>query len=591
MVWDLCLFAGGSCAGAALLMEVHPPARDWDAVRPLHVWRCDSQDLENFLDTGSSEFHWNASDEAWRAVSEESYHQPYEVSQLWWLPLCGQVKVDCALGYTGSVKVGCSAKGQYQRLKGRCSEATCKGETIPAVPNAQQGCWDSEVVSTIVHGKNCTYTCNPGFRGQPVAKCGNDGAWRLSGEECSQVFCAAAPRLEHMTLVKDVTHAAVGARVDYTCEDGYWPETADDTVHAVCEMSGEFVLKGSCKMGCRDDALPAFDNAEKPVPPRRFVDGMEVNYTCGEHYGADLREGGRVYAKCGADGEITRHGRCVEVCRRPSGLELAERHATDAVTYAQVTVGTDLKFECIPGYLGSITATCSSGGVYTWEGRCKILCKAIREVRHAKPLDESLEFGGGKVLDYRCQGGFTGQFRAVCGEQDGEWRFQGPSQNPQCKAVGCKDLSSFLDETLPDSWRDTMEVDETLHVFEESEQDVVTLRCRPGYQGHPGAAVRALHPRGAALGVQRFVRQDQLWQRRWPHGWRRRAGRRRGRGRVCGVQGLASAPGGCSPGAAGPQLRQGGPAGAAAAARLTPCPRPRPPPPWAARAAPAEGLL
>jgi hypothetical protein len=524
----------GCCYGAtSLIFFVIPPQKDLVQADPLYTFTCSDQDLGHLVEKHSD---WHM---VLPANGSGQLHIPGTAGA--WLPLCGSTAATCALGYTGSPQISCTASGSYtwsgacnlvdcgpppkyphaavdsfQRVwkagdvvkykcdkgykggvkaicgklgnytfQGSCAEIVC-GAPPPvhnATPHTQPN------ATTWKDGVQITYQCDAGYRGKPVATCGDDSVWTLTGS--CQILCGTPPIIPHSTDEFDRNesdHIPVGKRLLYKCVEGFGGQPV-----AICDEKGQYRQEGDCHRVCKVPPHVQHGNAKiDRIPTTGFRIGENVTYWCDAGYG------GEPFATCSEDGSWhfqEAADRCTYLGCGSLDQFLTENVSASwqkAMTRSKVLnftasdYGDAVFFKCNPGYSGSPFATCKHGN-WTFTGECMVACGPPPPIDHSTPsfnLTRAQQgWTVGMQVVYKCELGYGGEPIADCtlSGDAGSWTFRGAEK---CIDDGCGSLEDYLTKKNK-NWREVMEVAERINMTSSDYGDVVFFRCRPGYGGKP----------------------------------------------------------------------------------------------------------
>ena len=216
---------------------------------------------------------------------------------------------------------------------------------------------------------------------------------------------------------------------------------------------------------------------------REWTSDMVISYECIRGFV------GKIRAKCGKEGHWTFTGECTEVlCPDPPTVARAKPLLEPSELQNRTwQAGMSLRYQCIDPFVGIITARCEDDGNFVLHGRCLAFCKTPPAVPNAiadyNNSVAGIGWSEGMRVKYDCSPGWSGTVFATCRE-DGQYSIEG-----SCKAQ-CPDLNKILHDTYGASWADVISVNRShsLDLTGSGEADIVALACAPGLTGLPFAA-------------------------------------------------------------------------------------------------------
>jgi len=281
-----------------------------------------------------------------------------------------RLKYKCAVGYGGQPVVVCDELGKYQ-VEGSC-ELVCgtpmdlaHGIARIDIEQAKRG---------YKVGASIKYWCDPGYGGDPVAKCGAAGQWIFGKvDQCTYSGCGSLDAFlsanvssswqDEMDISEKLnfTSSDYGDVVFFKCKLGYSGKPM-----ATCQH-GHWQLAGNCAVTCGPPPQIAHSNPSFNVNKagQGWTVGMHVRYRCEVGYG------GNPIAECAADGRWTfgDTDKCVDygcgqlddflTTSNPNWADTMR--ISDAINVTESDYGDVVFFKCLPGYGGRPLATCTTG--------------------------------------------------------------------------------------------------------------------------------------------------------------------------------------------------------------------------------------
>ncbi|XP_077390748.1 complement factor H-like [Festucalex cinctus] len=317
-----------------------------------------------------------------------------------------QVRVACAIGYTGFFKLTC-AGGTWESRSTPCEPKPCghPGES----PNAK---FELELGDDFVFGSQVKYTCREGY--QMVSRinyrvCMANG-WSGNIPVCEATRCPVVNVGDNVEVVGELEDANFGDVVRFSCknrkevltgssemsceEDGKWtnqPPICEEVKCGVPKIENAFMEPGRAQEYKEHDILPYRCNAKykyvtdrpstcskvgiraewiprpecepvkckvslpalggtryEPADTSLFSPGARLTVTCGDSYWISTPRQMSAVSRCKNDGEWSIRPICQEVtCIR-------QRHSSvswwNLYNWHTVKLGSTADYECRPGY-------------------------------------------------------------------------------------------------------------------------------------------------------------------------------------------------------------------------------------------------
>lgn len=276
---------------------------------------------------------------------------------------------------------------------------------------------------------NVTFACNIGFRsnGSVNSTCTENGTWSSEPPACDPVFCPTPPPAAVNAFLHG-TNTSYGARVNYTCIEGYEPTTP---AVLVCGSGGHW---NGTAPGCTKVTCPTpepLENGRVVGKERRYGDTIE--YTCSA--GFRLTGGDKKRSCLGTAAWSGGAPVCKEIrCASPVPVDNADCELLSDKPGAVV------KYRCRKGYeiSGKDTRTCKFDG--TWTGptpKChSINCQlpTAKTNAHGRYQDGASTTYGSKI-QFVCDQGYqleSGDKERTCTEGK-SWT----GSEPTCGAISC----------------------------------------------------------------------------------------------------------------------------------------------------------
>ncbi|CAE7805971.1 SVEP1, partial [Symbiodinium microadriaticum] len=272
--------------------------------------------------------------------------------------------------------------------------------------------------------------CEPGFHGAPALRCSPRGKYEPTGL-CKPIRCGQpGEEVGHARLHKSdlvIREWTSDMVISYECIRGFVGK-----IRAKCGKEGHWTFTGECtEVLCPDPptvarAKPLLEPSE--LQNRTWQAGMSLRYQCIDPFV------GIITARCEDDGNFVLHGRCLAFCKTPPAVPNAIADYNNSVAGIGWSEGMRVKYDCSPGWSGTVFATCREDGQYSIEGSCKAQCPDLNKILHdtygaswadviSVNRSHSLDLTGSGEADIvalACAPGLTGLPFAAC--QEGSWQ-------------------------------------------------------------------------------------------------------------------------------------------------------------------------
>eukprot|EP00439_Symbiodinium_sp_Y106_P056246 s1914_g7.t2 len=287
--------------------------------------------------------------------------------------------------------------------------------------------------------------CEPGFHGMPSLRCSPRGRYEPTGL-CKPIRCGQpGEEVGHARLHKSdlvIREWTSDMVISYECIRGFVGK-----IRAKCGMEGSWTFTGECtEVLCPDPptvarAKPLLEPSE--LQNRTWQAGMSLRYQCIDPFV------GIITARCEDDGNFVLHGRCLAFCKTPPAVPNAIADYNNSVAGIGWSEGMRVKYDCSPGWSGTVFATCREDGQYSIEGVCKAQCPDLNKIledsygaswadvisvnrSHSLDLTGS---GEADIVALACAPGLTGLPFAAC--QEGSWQILGSRCRSFRTSTGC----------------------------------------------------------------------------------------------------------------------------------------------------------
>jgi len=274
----------------------------------------------------------------------------------------------------------------------------------------------------LVTDGSCTQTCNTGYSGSPQSYACPAGVFEGTPLDCTPNECAPT-QLENTNLsaVGSIT-GTTGQSVSVTCNAGYSADGSQSTL--TCEATGYFSANFG---GCIANACASTQvaNSDKSTANSIFGNtGQSIAVTCNAGY----TNSGVV--TCQASGIFTSLT-CLALCE---ATQVANSDFFESGSIRGST-GEEVFVTCINGYSGSGSATCSSSGVFN-----TITCSPnqCQDAFIANAFNGNLVGTTGMQIFVDCLDGYVGGGTATC-STSGTWRTNSGSDVET--GLACNELS------------------------------------------------------------------------------------------------------------------------------------------------------
>nr|XP_057929822.1 complement factor H-like [Doryrhamphus excisus] len=401
-----------------------------------------------------------------------------------------QVRVACAVGYSGFFKLTCVG-GKWQSRGTKCQPRPCghPGEAQFADFHLEQG-------DDFVFGSQVKYTCHKGY--QMVSRinyrrCMLDG-WSGLIPVCEVIQCPAVDVDSNVAVTGDTEEANFGNVLQFSCkksneilvgssvmscdENGEWSSTPPKCEETKCtvpviengfvpgntkEYKEDDILFYQCnpkynqaegrpskctKIGMRAEwspapscesikckvTLPSIDGTSyEPAFKSLFSPGETIQVTCGHNYWILNTQQTSTVSTCGDNGKWTIRPICQEVtCRNQRDPSVSY---WDVYWGQRIRLGASVNYVCKSGYKhtnGATMVKCTRDGWKPNPPCQEIMCDS-KDILNANTLDEYKElYREYETADFVCKGSRE-RFTLTCRENG--WQGYGP-----CKAQTCEEL-------------------------------------------------------------------------------------------------------------------------------------------------------